>query len=192
MSDIEPAFSVQREIQRLAPAELEPSPPPDTLVPLSELWDQVTKNLARLGKQQFRANQTIEFVEQQARNAEEQAETYRRENILLREKAEDSAKKLLSIIDALDDVAVMARQRGDPTWISHIERLTDKTLKVYGTVGLSEVSASGEAFNPEEHEVLDVVAPAPGQDSHQIVEVIHRGFRYNGQVLRRAQTITTR
>lgn len=186
------AFSISSEIARLTPAVVEGPeiavPPPTT----TEQLEQLTRNLARLGKQQLRANQSIEFLESQLADVQELSHEFRRETIRLREQATHAAAKLLDIIDALDDVLVLARQVGDQTWAENLERLTQRALRAFEQAGITEISAQGEAFNPEEHLGIDTIAPTEGQPRDQIVEVIRRGFRLNGTLLRPAEVITTR
>lgn len=188
-----PGFSIQEELARLAPIELDlAAEEAEHAPPLLEQWDQVSKNLARLGKQQLRANQAAEFLEGQLREAKELADEHRRESVRLREEARQTAGRTLGIVDTLDDVMVLARQSANAKWLSHLERLTQKTLLILEEIGLAEIAAEGEPFNPEVHEALDTVERSDGQPAYQVVQVVRRGFRYRGAVLRRAEVITAR
>ncbi len=192
--DPPPGFSIQEELARLAPVELDLDAEEEAehAPPLLEQWDLVSKNLARLGKQQMRANQAAEFLEGQLREAREQADEHRRESARLREQAHRAASRTLGIVDTLDDVMVLARQNANAKWVTHLERLTRKTLLILEEIGLTEIAAEGEPFDAEVHEALDTVEPGDGQPAYQIVQVVSRGFRYQGAVLRRAEVITTR
>jgi molecular chaperone GrpE len=188
------SFSIAAEIGRLAPAQI---PPAEVAVSPAETnlrthWDQLTKNLARLGKQQLRANQSIEFLETQLAEAKEEAHEHRRESLRLRESAVASAQKVVEVLDTLDDVLVLARQVGDAAWVVNIERAIGKTLRVFEQIAITEVSAQGEAFSPEEHEALDTVEAGEGERPYQIVQTVRRGFRFQGNLLRRAEVVTTR
>ena len=59
-------------------------------------------------------------------------------------------------------------------------------------VGLTEIPALGEAFDAEEHDALDTAERHGDQAPYLVVQVIRRGFRFHGSVLRRAEVITTR
>ncbi|HET7459617.1 MAG TPA: nucleotide exchange factor GrpE [Longimicrobium sp.] len=188
-----PAFSPRDEIARLTAIDLDGAAddgPPDDGV--AGQWDEVTRNLARLGKQQLRINQTVELLETQLAEARERGDEHRREAGRLREQAAATARKLLELVDTLDDVAVLARQIGDPKWLAHLERFITRALRVLEQVGLTEIPALGEAFDAEEHDALDTAERHGDQAPYQVVQVIRRGFRYNGAVLRRAEVITTR
>jgi molecular chaperone GrpE (heat shock protein) len=171
------------------PAEAEPGPP-DLRVQL----ESVARSVGRLGRQQLQANQRAELLADELRRsldeARERGDEHRRENARLTDEARRRARALLDIIDTLDDLAALVRGRGDAVWLQHLERLTKKTLQAFGRAGLAEIDAAG-TFHEEEHEALETVEAAPGQERMQIVEVARRGFRLDGQLLRRAQVVTT-
>jgi molecular chaperone GrpE len=196
-------FSIQEEIHKIAPLDLNDAPEAEPDGDLLGAWEQIATSLSRLGKQQFRANQNAEYLARQmetsfeevrklAAEAHEQGERYRRENSWLRDETTRVAGRVVEFMDALDDVTVLARQTNDPRWLNHLERLTTKALQILGSVGITEIPAEGLGFDEEVHEALDTVEREPGQDVYRIVEVIRRGFRFNGGILRRAQVLTTR
>jgi molecular chaperone GrpE len=193
MSTAAPAFSPRDEIARLTALDLDGAaaevPPDDGL---AGQWSEVTRNLARLGKQQLRMNQTVELLEAQLAEARERGDEHRRDAGRLREQAAATARRLLELVDTLDDVSVLARQIGDPKWLAHLERFGARTLRILEQVGLGEISALGQAFDPEEHDALDTAERHGEQAPYEIVQVIRRGFRFHGAVLRRAEVITTR
>lgn len=121
----------------------------------------------------------------------EQADDYRRLAQRLESEGREARLAALSILDALDDLATMARQKNDPQWISRVERLTARTLDALAEMGLTEVPAADLAFDERTHEIIDTSDRGLGEP-YQVVEVLRRGFRYQGSVLRRAQVITTR
>jgi molecular chaperone GrpE (heat shock protein) len=188
-------LSVTEEIRKLVPLDVEDAgePEPGPADVRAQL-ESVARSVGRLGRQQLQANQRAELLSDELRRAldeaRERSDEHRRENARLTDEARRRARALLDIIDTLDDLAVLVRGRGDPVWLEHLERLTKKTLQAYGRAGLAEIDAAG-TFHEEEHEALETVDAAPGQERMQIVEVARRGFRLDGQLLRRAQVVTT-
>src|SRR5689334_19719245 len=192
-------FSVRDEIQRLVPADLETGLDPVSTragVAMNE-WEEVIKNLARLGKQQWRMNQQFELVADQARSAldevrrdaitlRDQLDELRRENVRLHDDTRATALRILMFIDALDDVGVLAKQRAEAQWLKYVDRLTHDAMAMLHSIGLTEIVALGRSFDSEEHEALDTVERPDGSSQYEIVEVVQRGFRYHGRVLRRA------
>ncbi len=187
-----PSLDVRAELARLVPIELEAPADAAPGAPLVLQWEELSRNLARLGKQQLRANQSLEFLENELGEAKARGDEHRREAARLREEARRNAQALLDLVDTVDDLLVFAKQLRDERWMKHAERILAKALRVFGQLGLAEIPALGEAFDPTEHEAAQTVERTGDQRPYEIVEVIQRGFRHNGQVLRRAQVITTR
>lgn len=197
-------FSIQDELRSLRPLSdnsLDESVSPGP-TEASTSWDLIAKALARLGKQQLRANQQTELaVEEmrvtleQSRSAHEalreQADDWRRRAQRLESDAREARLAALNILDALDDLAAVARQKSDPQWTSRVERLTARTLDALAEMGLTEVPTQDVTFDERTHEIIDTVDRG-SKESYQVVEVLRRGFRFQGAVLRRAQVITTR
>ena len=188
-------LSATEEIRKLVPLDVA-APAEGDAAPadLRQQLETVARSVGRLGRQQLQANQRAELLADELRRsldeARERGEEHRRENARLRDEAWRRARALLEIVDTLDDLAVLVRGRGDAVWLEHLGRLTRKTLQAFARAGLAEIDAT-DAFHEEEHEALETVDAAPGQARQQIVEVARRGFRLDGQLLRRAQVVTT-
>lgn len=201
-------LSIHDEIARLQPISLpatveNPATGSGADRTLLDILDEVTKTIGRLGRQQLRANQqhdlladelrtAIEQLRSDAEAARDQAESYRRELQRQQNEARERAERVLEIMDVLDELSALVRQKGDPQWAKHLDRLTTRTIQILEQVGYSEVNAEGALFNEEEHEVVEAIDRVAGQEPYRVVEVIHRGFRWNGRVLRRAQVVSTR
>lgn len=195
-------FSVDAELKRLRPfdpdAEPDEAPTPSALAH----WDELTKTMARLGKQQLRANQNAELAierlqaavaqsEETTRALRDQCDEYRREVQRLHDDARQTRLTALTVLDMLDDLMVMSRQRGDPQWIARVERLTARTLDALAQMGLTEIPAADRPFDEQVHDAVDAVDRGE-REPFVVVEVVRRGFRYGGAVLRRAQVVATR
>lgn len=188
-------LSVTEEIRRLVPLDVQdPGEAAPGAPDLRGQLESVARSVGRLGRQQLQANQRAELLSDELRRsleeARERGEEHRRENARLADEARRRARALLDVVDTLDDLAVLVRGRGDPVWLEHLDRLTRKTLQAFARAGLAEIDAEG-SFHEAEHEALETVEAAPGQARMQIVEVARRGFRLDGQLLRRAQVVTT-
>lgn len=91
--------------------------------------------------------------------------------------------KLLPVLDILKQAQVHTKDAGVAITIKEFE----EALK---TEGIEELKvAVGEKFDPEEHEVVEVV---PGKDNNMISEVVLSGWRFtNGPVIRHAKVKVT-
>lgn len=195
-------LSIKQELERLEPITTDALPDTNQASSALEQWEALTKALARTGKQQLRANQNMELALQQSANAlaqveergrllGEQAESDRRHIQRLRDDTRAVRLTALGTIDMLDDLMAMARQKGDPQWVDRVERLVSRTLDVLAQMGLSEIPAAERAFDEQAHEAVDAVDRGE-REAYMVVEVIRRGFRYDGEVLRRSQVVATR
>lgn len=195
-------FSVDAEIQRLRPIEIDEPLPEWAEGSLLHQWDLLTKMIGKLGKQQFRANQNNEVALEQLQRALIQEEAaanhlrgvndeFRRELQRMHDDARESRLAAISIVDALDDLLAMARHKGDAQWTERVARLAQRALEALSRMGLTEVPAADSPFDESVHEAVDSVERGD-RAPFVVVEVIRRGFRYNGTVLRRAQVVATR
>lgn len=67
--------------------------------------------------------------------------------------------------------------------------ILQKTLKKHGIEMIDP--KPGEAFNPEQHEAMSMVAD-PDHDPNTICEVVQQGFQLNGRVLRAAMVVVSK
>jgi molecular chaperone GrpE len=195
-------FSIEQELRRLSPISLGEGADEPRTPSAIEQWDALATALTRSGKQQLRANQNVSVAleqtaaalaqaEENAKSLREQVDADRRELQRLRDDARETRLVALGTIDTLDDLLVMARQKGEPQWIDRVEKLVARTLDVFAQMGLSEIPAEGRPFDEQAHEALDAVERGE-RDPFVVVEVVRRGFRYQGAVLRRSQVVATR
>ncbi len=85
----------------------------------------------------------------------------------------DTAGKLLPILDALEGAKEIEG------W-NEIRKLAEDTFQ---KIGLEEIKAVGEEFNPEYHESVG------GEDGegHKIVEVVQKGYKIGDKIIRPAK-----
>lgn len=192
---IEP-FSIDRELRGLQPLTADTESirclEPHSAV---EQWDELAKAVSRLGKQQWRANQNVDLALQEVATTSsalrEHCDDLRRQLDAERQDAVEARLAAVTMIDHLDDLMVMARQKGDEQWISRVERLSARALEALAAMGASEIATADTTFDERVHEAVDAVDRG-ALEPYTIVAVIRRGFRFNGRLLRRAQVVATR
>lgn len=69
------------------------------------------------------------------------------------------------------------------TGILHLARQFDQTLQ---RLGVKQITATKKAFDPSEHEAVDVVIQ-PGVESGMVIEVVQPGYRLGDSVIRPAK-----
>lgn len=85
--------------------------------------------------------------------------------------------KLLTVLDHLEMAQTHLQDEGLALAIKQFKA-------VLAEEGLEEVEALGKKFNPEEMEAIEV---ADGKESGQVTEVLTKGYRLKGKVIRAAK-----
>ena len=169
------------------------SPPPvsnaDSLPPKGEEEEKVQAELKEL----------VAALEQErdeylslARRTKADFENYRKR--VSREASEAEARgraalarSLLSVVDNLERALAASQPRGDEGVDNHLAegvRLVHEELAgVLSNAGVESFSPVGEQFDPSVHEAM---LTRPGKEG-LVVEVLQKGYRLNGQVLRPAR-----
>lgn len=165
--------------------------------------EHVVAYIARQGRVQFKAYQQVSHAIEQnivsvqqmaeALNAlREYAENERRENLRLRDHRRQLALSVAEVVDTLDDLLSLARQAGKREMVDTAERLVKRTLQIVEKVGVTEISALFVPFDEELHQSIDTAPRTGGVEPNTIVEVVRRGFQFDGKVLRKSQVIAVR
>jgi len=70
----------------------------------------------------------------------------------------------------------------------------EMTLKMFmnsiGKFGLEQVNPQNEAFDPELHQAM-AMQPADGVEANQVLNVMQKGYRFNGRLLRPAMVVVS-
>ena len=104
---------------------------------------------------------------------------------------------ILDVVDAFDRVLANINERGDEIapeikpWVGNVRsvyRLLERSLS---DREVSAVAGVAEVFDPDWHDVVDVVDD-PSRPAGEIVRCDRRGYRWRGQLLRRADVVVVR
>lgn len=94
-------------------------------------------------------------------------------------------RKLLPVLDHLEHALNGISESNG--WVKGVELAVKEFKQVLQAEGLEEVSLEGQ-FDPNFHEAVDTREG----DDNIILEVVRRGYRLNGKVLRPAQVVVGR
>lgn len=101
--------------------------------------------------------------------------------------SENIVHNLLPIIDDLERALLAASSESEPAKIIEGVNLTHRDIKkLLEQYLVSEIKATGEIFNPEEHEAL-LVVDSGDHEEDCIVEVLQKGYKLDGKVIRPAK-----
>jgi molecular chaperone GrpE len=98
----------------------------------------------------------------------------------------EMARELLPVLDNLDR-ALDAAGEGD-SLVEGVRLVRDELNAILARSGVESYEPAGERFDPEWHEAL-MTRPAQRDEDGLVLEVLTKGYRLNGQVLRPARVV---
>ncbi|MDR1821562.1 MAG: nucleotide exchange factor GrpE [Oscillospiraceae bacterium] len=94
-----------------------------------------------------------------------------------------TAGSFLEVYDSLE--AAVKVECADASYKKGVELTLEKLKAVFSSLGIEEISAVGEKFDPELHSAVTSVSDEE-KDDGEIVQQFQAGFRLGGTVLRHA------
>ena len=108
---------------------------------------------------------------------------------LLKTAAESTINALLPVLDDFERALPVMEGREDKTDYEGIVLIYNKLKRALEQKGLEEIKAVGETFNTDEHEALTQI-PAPEESQKdKVIDVIQKGYKLNGKVIRYARVV---
>lgn len=94
-----------------------------------------------------------------------------------------AAEMLLPVLDVLE--AAANAKTSDEEYKKGVVMTLDKAREVFAKMGITEIDAMGQPFDPEVHNACMQEA-CDGTDSGCITRVVQKGYSLNGRVIRHA------
>lgn len=167
--------------QAPAPAEAvqEPTTPqPDVSKEPEALIEQLRQEIARVNDRHLRT--LAEFDNTRKRLQREKDE-------FARYAAEGLVRRLLPIVDSLDQALIAVKQQHDSGAVTKgVELIAKQLTGLLEREGVKRIATVGEIFDPHQHEAVAQVEARDGQRDHTIVEEIQGGYTMHGKVIRPA------
>ena len=167
----------------------EASSPP----PVADVGDLVPQQEEEKGEFEALQRERDEYL-QLAQRTKADFENYRKR--VARESAEaevrgraDLARSLLPVLDNLERALAAAEPIDRDTAPNHlvhgVKLVYEELAGVLRGAGIESYEPTGEAFDPDWHEAM---MTRPGEEG-QVLEVLAKGYRLDGQVLRPARVV---
>jgi molecular chaperone GrpE len=99
----------------------------------------------------------------------------------------DAIKSLLPVVDGLD-WALQSQYQSVEEFRSGISLIRKQLLDSLSKLGLQEIPASGEPFDPHLHEAVEVMNTTVAQDNH-VLKDVRRGYKLKDRLLRPAMVL---
>jgi molecular chaperone GrpE len=101
---------------------------------------------------------------------------------------EGMAEAVLKILPVLDNLerALEAAQKSsaDDAFVNGLDKIIKQFLDILRKMGLEEIPALGETFDPELHNAVMQAEAGEGQKEDMVVEVFQKGYKMKDKVLR--------
>ena len=108
---------------------------------------------------------------------------------LIKTAAEGTILALLPILDDFERALPTMENAEDKTHYEGVMLIYNKLKRTLEQKGLEEIKAIGEQFNTDEHEALTQI-PAPSEDmKDKVIDVVQKGYKLNGKVIRYARVV---
>jgi len=104
--------------------------------------------------------------------------------------AEGTLKTILPILDDFDRAKKSADDDASVEQFSDgVQMVYDKLYSQLGSKGLTPMTSTGEAFDPELHEAITEI-PAPSDDMKgKVIDTIEKGYYLNEKIIRHAKVV---
>ena len=136
----------------------------------------------------FVSRKTLEEAQNRMEELTREYQNYRRRNADVKDSAyrqgkQDGVKELLVVYDNL--LRALEQPCQDKAFLTGIEMTMNSMKQTLERMGITEIPALGETFDPNLHEAMEHVED-PEKGENEIVKVILTGFRQGDTVLRHA------
>lgn len=95
----------------------------------------------------------------------------------------DVAAKFLPLADNME-YALKAAGEEDSPMKQGVELIQKQLSEIFTSLGIEEIAAEGQQFDPNFHNAVMQAEPEEGEQSGQIKEVLMRGYRAGERILR--------
>ncbi|MFF1376237.1 nucleotide exchange factor GrpE [Streptomyces sp. NPDC058308] len=93
------------------------------------------------------------------------------------------------VIDSFDRLLADGAASDVETYRASLALIAGQLERDLTEEGLERVGRVGERAEPATHHIAEVRAAPPGTDGDEVLEIVQRGYRYRGQVLRAARVV---
>ncbi len=103
--------------------------------------------------------------------------------------SENVIKDILPVLDDVERALKNMEKNGNESDIQGVTLIYNKLKNTLKNKGLEEIEAMDADFNTDEHEALTMI-PAPEEDKKgKVLDVIQKGYKLNGKVIRFARVV---
>ena len=97
--------------------------------------------------------------------------------------------RFLTILDSFNMAFINkeAWDKVEENWRKGVESIYTQMNAIFEEYGVKPIGETGESFDPNIHQSMDLVATDKKEDDHKVAEVIQKGYKLGERVLRPAR-----
>ena len=99
-------------------------------------------------------------------------------------------ESLFAVVDSFDRLLADAGG-GEEAWQGTVKRIAGQLERALAQAGVTEIRCRGDVADPRRHQIVDV-KPMDGVDDDTIVDVLSRGWEWNGKPVRLPRVVVAR
>jgi molecular chaperone GrpE len=103
--------------------------------------------------------------------------------------SEEVIAELLPVLDDLERALQNLNNNADDAFIEGIKLIYNKLLRTLTSKGLEEMQAMGQAFDTDFHEAISHFPATEENQKDKIVDVVQKGYKLHGKVIRFAKVV---
>ncbi|MCD6449899.1 MAG: nucleotide exchange factor GrpE [Thermotogaceae bacterium] len=154
----------------------------------SEL-EKLKEGIKKLKKENIELKKRNKELEDYAKRQKAAFENYKREVIeekkrIIKNANEYLVDKITQVLDDFDRAFKM--KENSEGFIEGMKKIYKKLVNILENEGLSVINPEASMFNPFEHEAFEKVE-SDEHEEYSIVEVIEKGYKFHGKVLKPAK-----
>ncbi len=158
----------------------------------SQVGEKYAKKISALKEKLEKCQSDKEEYLQGWQRAQADFINYKKNNESLFKQAKESSaidmvESLLPVLDSFDMALAGTFDDSFKRWLTGFEYVHAQLKRILEDNGIEEMNPVGEAFSPELHEAIEEVPTSDESQDHTIAQVILKGYRTGGRIIRAAQ-----
>lgn len=171
----------ETNMNKVHPEESEASPAETLAEEITEdVEEKLRKQIEELSNTNLRLH--AEFDNYRKRSIKEKIE-------LSKTASEEVITDLLPVLDNLERALQNLNDNTEDSFAEGIKLIYKRLLKTLSDKGLEEIPALGQAFDTDYYEAISHMPAADEKQKDKIVDVVQKGYKLHGKVIRFAKVV---
>lgn len=104
----------------------------------------------------------------------------------------DTVEKILPVIDNFERALAHVEESTDKAFADGVTMLYKQLTDVMASLGVKEIPAEGEPFDPNVHQAIQQVEAEEGVAADTVVQVVQKGYTLGDKIIRHSMVIVSK